>query len=96
MPAKKGHEKLGGRQKGTPNKSTQDLEAICAKHNVNVFEAMVILAKKAMDGLDADDDKAFDRLERVSKYLYAKRKEVEHSGGIEAIRLIVEDYSSKK
>jgi hypothetical protein len=91
MPAKKGQPKVAGREKGTPNKSTQDLEAICAKHNVNVFEAMVILAVTT-----DDDDKKFQRLEAVSKYLYAKRKEVEHSGGIEAIRLIVEDYSSKK
>ncbi len=80
-----------GRKKGTLNKNTQDLFEICERHNINVFESMVILAVK-----ETDESEQFSRLTEIAKYLYAKRKEVEHSGSVEAIKLIIEDYSSKK
>jgi hypothetical protein len=63
-----GHSKVGGRKKGTPNKATQELEAICEKHGLNVFEAMVVLASN-----EDDPDKKFERLKDIAPYLYAKR-----------------------
>lgn len=60
-----------GRKAGTPNASTQSLEEICAKHGVNVFEAMVMLAVAELD-----PDKKYDKLEKLAPYLYAKRKDL--------------------
>ncbi len=79
-----------GRKAGTPNKDTQDLMAICNKHNCNVFEGMVMLAVA-----EVNKDKKFDRLCKIAEYLYPKRKSIEHSGELEGIRVILEDYSSK-
>lgn len=78
MPAPKGHKKWGGRQKGTPNKSTDELFQVCQKHNCNVFEGMVIIAVETHD-----PGKKFDRLARIAEYLYPKRKAIEHSGEVE-------------
>lgn len=72
-----GHKKLGGRQKGTPNKDTRTLLEICEQRNLNVFEAMVELAI-----VEEDDCKKFDRLKEIAQYLYPKRKAIEHSGEI--------------
>lgn len=82
--------KTGGRQKGTPNKSSQELMAICEKHNCNVFESMVILAVE-----EHNKDKKFDRLKEIAQYLYPKRKAVEHSGHQEGFIIKIEDYGKK-
>lgn len=37
MPAHKGHVKVGGRQKGTPNKSTQEIKDAAARHCMDVI-----------------------------------------------------------
>lgn len=76
-----------GRKPGTPNKSTQDLMAICEARGLNVFEAMVILAIE-----ETDSTKKFDRLEKISKYLYPQRKAIEHSSDEKGFRIIIEDY----
>lgn len=74
MGAPKGHKKYGGRQKGTPNKSTEALFELCKKNGIDVFEAMVVLACE-----EKDKDKKFYRLSVIAEYLYAKRKAVEVS-----------------
>lgn len=89
--APKGHPRYGGRAKGVPNKPTQDLMAICEARGLNVFEAMAELACN-----EKDLDKRFHRLSEMAKYLYPKRKEVEMSGGLEPIEVILRDYTSKK
>lgn len=61
-----------GRKKGTLNKPTQDLFDICSKHNVNVFEAMIMLTAN-----EQDPTKKFERLAKVAPYLYPQRKAVE-------------------
>lgn len=63
--------KLGGRVKGTPNKSTQDLFAICEKHGINVFEGMLMFCK------DPDKIIAMKAHTECAKYLYPQRKAVE-------------------
>lgn len=82
-----------GRKPGTVNKSTQDLFEICAKHNVNVFEAMVI---ECIESKEKFPEKYYANLEGLAKYLYAKRKEVDIQGALEPIEVILRDYTSKK
>lgn len=77
--APKGHPRYGGRTKGTLNKKTQDLHEICAKHNIDIFEAMVI---DAVNHNPEDKKGYFDKLSEIAQYLYAKRKATEHSGEI--------------
>jgi hypothetical protein len=62
-------QKFGGRTKGTPNKTTQDLMAICAKHKVDPFEAMIIAAAKVINPKEQ-----VDSWEKVCQYLYPNRK----------------------
>jgi hypothetical protein len=80
-----------GRKAGTPNKKTQDLFEICAKHNLDVFEAMVIQA-----AMEEDPTKRFSQLESLAKYLYPRRKEVDMKVDVEPIEVILRDYTSKK
>ena len=40
MPAHKGHAKAGGRQKGTPNKSTQEIKDAAARHCLDVISKL--------------------------------------------------------
>ena len=85
-------QKFGGRQKGTPNKGTQDLLAICAKHKVDPFEAMIIAASKIMNPKEQ-----VDAWEKVCQYVYPKRKALEVSADAEnaGFKIIVEDYRGK-
>lgn len=81
-----------GRKKGTVNKNTQTLQEICAKHNIDVFEAMVMLCIE-----EGNKDKRFERLKEIAKYIYPQRKAVEHSGELDSkIEVIISDYRSKK
>lgn len=92
MAKAKGSPKTGGRQKGTPNKATQDLMAICEKHGCDPFEGMVIIAVN-----EKVPDKKFDKLKEIAQYVYPKRKAIEHSTeGSEGFRVILEDYRSKE
>ena len=87
-----GHKKYGGRAAGTPNKSTQDLFAICEKHNVNVFEGMVMLAAQ-----EQDPKEKFERLCKIAPYLYAQRKAVDVTANEESgFKIVIEDYRSKE
>jgi len=45
------HQKVGGRQKGTPNKSTEHIFNICKKHDVDPVEQMVLILKNDHVGL---------------------------------------------
>lgn len=66
-----------GRKKGTPNKSTATLLEKCEAMGIDLFEAMLELAK--------DPDKAirFAAIREASKYVYAQRKSLEHSGNLD-------------
>jgi len=46
-----GHPKAGGRQKGTPNKKTNELFEIADRIGVNPFEVMCMFAAKDWKGL---------------------------------------------
>lgn len=91
MPFQPGHKQSKGRPKGVPNKPTQDLFEICAKHGVDVFEAMVMIVVN-----DPDPDKKFDKLEKIAKYLYPTRKAIDLSANEDTgFVLRIEDYRSK-
>lgn len=77
--AKKG-ERRGGRVKGTPNKDTRNLWAICERMNFNPFEALVQFAQTG--GLEADENLRFNAAKEVAQYILPKRKAIEHSGHI--------------
>lgn len=85
-------QKTGGRKKGTPNRDVAELFAICEKHKIDVFEAMVKLAAE-----DPDKDSRFDKLLELAPYLYSKRKDVTVAVDPEnnTIKLTVEDYTKK-
>lgn len=65
-----------GRKKGTPNRYTQNLMAICKDKGLDVFEAMVEIA------LQHENPNRFHSLKELAQYLYPKRKSLEHSGEI--------------
>mgnify|MGYP001615217202 CR=1 FL=1 len=75
MPFIKGREKTGGRQKGSFNKVTQDLNAILEAHGFNPFEEMVMMAMTATDA-----NFRFNVTKELSSYVYPKRKALEVSG----------------
>ncbi len=84
--------KTGGRQKGTLNKDSQDLFAICEKHKVNVFEGMVMLA-----AAEEDPFIKFERLKELAPYLYSKRRDLSIAIDPEknVMRVVFEDYTKK-
>lgn len=65
--------KTGGRQKGTPNKSTQTLLQKCEALGIDVFQAMLELAKEA-----TDPDKKFAMLRDIAPYIQPKRSHIAH------------------
>lgn len=77
MPAPKGHPRYGGRQKGTLNKNTRDLFALCDQQGINPFEALLKFSTHE------DPSIAMNALKEVCQYLYPKRKSLEHSGEID-------------
>ena len=72
---KPGHEKRGGRKKGTPNKKTQDLMAMCEARGINLFEAFL----EIIEDVNADPNLRFSALKEAAQYVYPKRKAIEHS-----------------
>lgn len=76
MAAPKGHPRYGGRSKGTPNRFSQNLIEICKEKDLDVFEALVEIAKN-----DSHPDN-FHSLKELAQYLYPKRKSLEHSGEV--------------
>ena len=45
----KGHEKQGGRQKGTPNKSTAEVKAYCQEFGEDIISMLLNLAHYSID-----------------------------------------------
>ncbi len=90
MKFKQGHKKVGGRAKGTPNKESTSLIAICERMNFNPFEALVEIAK------DKKHPKQFEALKEATQYVLPKRKSLEHSGSLDPKMMeAAEDLSQK-
>lgn len=66
--------KTGGRKKGTPNKVTQDLFALCEKRGIDVFNELLSLCK------DSDKTIRLNAINSAARYLYPVRRAVEVSG----------------
>jgi hypothetical protein len=79
-----------GRKKGTPNRKTQDLLAICERLGVNPFESMVQAAQEIIE-----PEARVNAWEKVCQYILPKRKAVEiaNEDEEEGFRIIVEDYT---
>lgn len=91
MPLKNG-EKSGGRQKGTPNKVTQDILARCEEMGC---DPMKILMEFALH--HPEDSRRFEAAKELCQYIYPKRKAMELTSGDEkGFKLIIEDYTSKE
>jgi hypothetical protein len=74
----KGHPKAGGRQKGTPNKRTQDLMEKCVQFGVDPFEVLLDIARNS----DKEENRAMAAKE-LCQYIYPKRKAIEITGSID-------------
>lgn len=69
----KGHQKIGGRVKGTPNKEATTLEAQALLKGVNFWSLLCEIAA------DRTHPKHIDAVKEGCSYLYAKRKALEVS-----------------
>lgn len=99
--------KTGGRKKGTPNKRSLEIEAICEKLDCNPFEILLLFAKgdaKALGYMGATpgapaptiaQDIRAKAAAEASKYLYSQKKAVELSTGDEGIKIVIEDYTRR-
>lgn len=77
MAARKGHAKAGGRQKGTPNKSTTAArEAIAAFVDNNAGRLQEWLDRVA----EKDPEKAFSMFANLCEYHIPKLARTEHTG----------------
>lgn len=77
MAAKKGHVKIGGRKKGTPNKSTKEIreayQKLIALNTENMTDWLVRIAKK-------NPAKAFQLITDLSEFVLPKLARMEHAG----------------
>lgn len=78
MPAPKGHERYGGRIKGTPNKKTKFVQDILDSQNFNLIEEIL----KNIKEVSNKADKAKLLLQLVP-YCYPKLTSIVHSGDID-------------
>lgn len=60
-----------GRVKGTPNRKTQTLQEMCEKRGIEPFEALIEIAKTALD-----DGLKFKAVSELCSYVYPKPKAV--------------------
>lgn len=68
MPFEKGHKKIGGRKKGTPNKFNSNIKSICEEHDVNPFAALCLMAK------NPKSKHHFHAAKELAEYMGAKRR----------------------
>lgn len=89
--------RLGGRQKGTPNKDKQELlDMILATGCKHPIQGLAIIAKKSHE--NGDVELARDCYKELAQYVAPKRKAVEHSGHVETeqVQLVVVLDSEQK
>lgn len=80
--------RLGGRQKGTPNKDKQELlDMILATGCKHPIQGLAEIAKRSHD--NGDVELARDCYKELAQYVAAKRKAVEHSGEVDTKQPLV-------
>lgn len=82
--SKKG-ERRGGRQKGTPNKKTQNIIEKLAKLNYDPLESLARLAKDAKK--EGDKAMEFSCARELAQYVAPKRKSVEMTAEVTTVDL---------
>jgi len=71
-------ERRGGRKKGTPNKKSQDVQAMLDKMGCNPLEGMAQIAQEALE--EGDRTLAGQMYKELAQYVAPKRKAVEMTG----------------
>lgn len=96
MAFQKGHKRVGGRQKGTPNKRNTIFESL---EEIQTEDGRVVdVVKLFFKGLmTMPPYQQVDALLEFMQFLYPKQKQLE-IGNLdgEGFKVIIEDYSSKK
>lgn len=72
-PFEKGHKKVGGRKKGTPNRFNSNLQEICVSEGVDPFRGLLKIAKDR----STETGHRIQALKEVCEYVYPKRRRVE-------------------
>lgn len=71
MPFEEGHQKIGGRQKGTPNKHTIiKADELLLQLNINPIQRLIELAESD----EATIDNKINCYKEIAKYTYPKHK----------------------
>jgi hypothetical protein len=74
MPFENGHEKLGGRQKGTPNKKTLiKADELLLQLDINPIQKLIELAESDLTSID----QKINCYKEIAKYTYPKLKSQE-------------------
>lgn len=81
MPFEPGHQKIGGRKPGTPNKKTQLINK-CEAKGIDVFDEMLSIAVTTTDLKER-----FYMFKEIICYLYPRQREV---------TMTLEDYSDEQ
>ncbi len=92
----KGHKKLGGKVKGTPNKRRTIFESLEEIHTEDGNPVDVV--KLLFDGImTMPPFQRVDALLELMKFIYPQQKNLElsNSPGTEGFKLIIEDYGKK-
>lgn len=94
MPFQKGHKKIGGKKKGTPNKKRSIFESLEEIRTDNGEPVDVV--KLFFDGLmTMPPFQRVDALLDFMKFIYPQQKALEVSSGEGGFKIVIEDYSKK-
>lgn len=96
MAFKKGHKKLGGREKGVPNKRKSIFDSLEEIHTQDGSPVDVV--KLLFQGLmDMPSFQRVDALLDFMKFLYPQQKSLDigNKEGDEGFKILIEDYSKK-
>lgn len=90
----KGHKRVGGRQKGTPNKRNTIFESLEEIRTVNGKPLDVV--KLFFEGvMDMPSFQRVDALLKFMEFIYPKQKHLEIESGEGGFKIVIEDYSKK-
>lgn len=94
MPFQKGHKKVGGKKKGTPNKRNTIFESLEEIRTVKGQPLDVV--KLFFEGvMDMPSFQRVDALLKFMEFLYPKQKNLEINTGEGGFKIVIEDYTKK-
>lgn len=85
MPFESGHEKLGGKKKGSLNKKNQEIVDLASELGCNPAKILMLIAIGDFESLkcsemEMDIDRRKEAAKELMPYLYGKRKPVDSNG----------------